>query len=150
MLAPTNRKSKINKETKKKQVIKSSIADSRNSFILWACTHSELQSKLKLMVDNCYSDKGTIQPIICAIGNDIFELKEYFVYFADIFYKFENIVKSIDICFKIFQVLDLQYPCDSKLVWTLIQQYFYDIKLKSDVKCGTLFALLNDLKILEN
>lgn len=150
LLTPTNRKIKINKQTNKKQVVKSSIADGRNSFLLWGCTHSELQSNLKSTIDNCYSDKSTIQPMICAIGNDIFDLKEYFVYFSNIFYKFENIVKSVDICFKLFQVLDLKYPCDSKLVWTLIQQYFYNIKLKSDEKSGSLSALLNDLNNLKS
>lgn len=102
------------------------------------------------MTDISYNDKNTIQPLICAIGNNIFDLTEFYVYFSDIFYKFENIVKCIDICFKIYHVLDLKYPCHCKLIWTLLQQYLYDIKLNCDEKSSSLSALLNDLKIFKN
>ncbi|XP_054744370.1 uncharacterized protein LOC129248779 [Anastrepha obliqua] len=108
VLIPTGRTYRTCKQTKKKHFIMYTIADSRNSFLLWAPTSSELQSKLKLMVDANYMDKSTIQPIICPIGLDY--CKEYYVYFADIFYKFDNLIKCIDVCFKTFHVLNLEYP----------------------------------------
>lgn len=149
LLVPTNRIYRIHPQSLKKKLVKSSIADSRNSFLLHASTHAELKSKIKVMVDNCYENKLTIQPIICAIGNDIFSLEEYFVYYFETLYKFDNIIKCIDICFKIFHVLDLKYPGECQLIWTLIQQYLYEIKTKYDLKCSSLSALVTDINNYE-
>ncbi|XP_036321085.1 uncharacterized protein LOC118736993 isoform X2 [Rhagoletis pomonella] len=146
VLVPTSREYKTCKQTKKQHLVKATIEDSRNSFLIWATTNCELQSKLKLMVDENYKGKSTIQPIICAIGMSLFESNEYFVYFANIFYKFDNVIKCIDVCFKIFHVLNLKYPSECKSIWFFVQQYFYDIALESHEKSTSLCAILSDLK----
>ncbi|XP_067613945.1 uncharacterized protein [Eurosta solidaginis] len=151
VLVPASRKYKGSKQTNKKHLVKPTIADSRNSFMICAATNSELQSKLKLMVDENYKDKDTIQPIICVIGENFFECKEYFVYFANIFYKFDNVIKCVDVCFKIFHVLNLKYPFECKSIWLFIQQFFYDFTLKSHEKSSTLCTVLNYIKkVIEN
>ncbi|XP_067625874.1 uncharacterized protein [Eurosta solidaginis] len=146
VLVPTGRQYKICPQSRKKVIIKPTISDSRNSFLIFACTQSELQAKVKLMVDEKFKDKNTVQPIICAVGLDAFELREYYIYFADIYYKFQNFVKCVDGCFKIFHVLNLKYPFECNLVWLLIQKYFYSINLKCNDKCASLCGILNDLE----
>ncbi|XP_017476004.1 PREDICTED: uncharacterized protein LOC108366200 isoform X1 [Rhagoletis zephyria] len=146
VLVPTSREYKTCKQTKKQHLVKATIEDSRNSFLIWATTNCELQSKLKLMVDENYKGKSTIQPIICAIGMSLLESNEYFVYFANIFYKFDNVIKCIDVCFKIFHVLNLKYPSECKSIWFFVQQYFYDIALESHEKSTSLCAILSDLR----
>lgn len=145
LLVPTSRKAESDIQKQKKKLKKYSISDSRNAFLLNKCTVSELKSTIKNWIDYNVTCGSTIQPLICAIGTDLFDLSSYYVYYFDTFYKLDNIIKCIDICFKTFHVLDLKYPEECSLVWTFIQNYFYDIHLKSDIKSTSLSALLADI-----
>lgn len=109
----------------------------------FATTREEIQQKINLCIDKSYSKKLTLQLFLCAVGDDHLTLREFYVYFSGIFYKLGNIVKSIDICFKIFQILDLEYPAPCKQVWVFIDQYFYTI---SKFKDSSVATFINDLK----
>lgn len=78
-------------------------------------------------MENCYKTKQKLQPCICIIGSSYVSVNEYDVYFFETYYKFANIVKSIDVCLKIFLVFNLKYPVQSELVWTFLEKYFFNI-----------------------
>ena len=59
--------------------------------------------------------------------------KEILIFFDKIKYKFTSIVKAVDICFKIYQVFNLEYPPAAFVVWSFIQSYFYKITTKFNV-----------------
>ncbi|XP_070073390.1 uncharacterized protein [Drosophila takahashii] len=126
--------------------LKYTIQDSRDHFIIFKSSVGELQSHLKVLTDENYKIKQPLQPIICCIGSSLYNFEKYFVYISGIFYELPNILKSVEICFKIFIVLNLKYPDPCCLVWTFIQQHFFDLNLKSDLKNRILSELLNDLK----
>lgn len=87
-----------------------------------------------------------MQPIICCVGSTRFDIEATYVYYADIFYKTDNIVIGLDICFKLFHVLDLEYPDECKNVWMFLQDFIYDIPLKDSDKNTTLATILTDIK----
>lgn len=89
--------------------------------------------------------KQTLQPLICIIEDECIDFKEFFVYYFNTYYKSPNIVKAVDLCFKIFHVFNLKYPVESVLVWTFLQNYIYDIHTKFDVKSSALISLISDL-----
>lgn len=62
-------------------------------------------------------DKIKVQPFIFIIGDDIFKIRELYIYFDIIIYKLHTLLKCIDVCFKIFIVFNMQYPADCKNVW---------------------------------
>jgi hypothetical protein len=66
-----------------------------------------------------------VQPFIIIVGPSLREIDSYYVVVDDVFYKLDNILKSIDICFKIFMVLDAEYPTESEQVWLFFQQCIY-------------------------
>lgn len=46
--------------------------------------------------------------------------------------KLESALKAIDICFKSFFSLHVNYPCECEQIWEFIQKFFYKINTKFD------------------
>lgn len=90
----------------------------------------------------------TLQPILCGVGTSYIELTDVYVFYANIFYKLPNIVQAVDVAFKIFQVLDLQYPLDCQTVWRFLQSYIYEFPLNNKEKDNILVTILNDIQTL--
>lgn len=145
LIIPTSKSYEIDKVTNSKRIIKTSIADARNSFLLLCANTSDLYTQIQNKVDSYYEKKQTLQPLICIIGDEYINSKEFFVYYFNTYYKFPNIVKAVDLCFKIFHVFNLKYPIESVLVWTFLQNYIYDIHTEFDVRSSALISLMSDL-----
>lgn len=108
---------------------------------------NDIHVQIQVQIDDCYKNNQSLHPLICVVstsGDDI--TKEYFVYYFDTFYKFSNIVKALDTCFKIFHTFNLQYPLRCVLVWTFFQKFIYEIQCSTDVKNPALEQLISDLK----
>lgn len=69
--------------------------------------------------------KQTVQPFIIIVGPTLRDIENYYVVVDDILYKLNNILQAVDICFKIFMVLDAQYPTECEQIWLFLQQYIY-------------------------
>lgn len=136
----------VSKKIVKNRTSKITIAESRNALFFFAPTHLELRSAIKNTIDCIFFKKRTVQPFMCGVGNSLMEIEEYFVYFAWTYYKFDNIIKSLDICFKIYHVLNLEYANDCKLIWLFLQEYFYEMPIASNDTCTSLSAFLGDLR----
>lgn len=76
--------------------------------------------------------KQTVQPFIIIVGLSLREIESYYVVVDDILYKLDNILRAIDICFKIFMVLDAQYPIECEQIWLFFQLYIYKQPTKHD------------------
>lgn len=145
VLKPTSRKC-ILIDNKKRKYQKVTIEDSKKAFLLYASTNSELNSKIKILVDECYAQKQTLQPFICAIGSSIFDFSEFYVYFGSIFYKLKDIKSCVDLSFKIFNSINIKYPQDCQLIWLFIQEYIFEEQVNINEKCTALSTILTDIK----
>ncbi|XP_029347718.1 uncharacterized protein LOC107883421 [Acyrthosiphon pisum] len=146
MIIPTSKSVEIDKVTKIKRITKTSIADARKSFMRLVSTTNDLYVQIQSEIENCYSMKTTLQPLICIIGDDYLTAKQFFVYYFNTYYKLPNIVKAVDVCLKIFHVFNLKYPMESELVWTFIQKCLYGIDTENDVKSSSVLSAISDLK----
>jgi len=63
-------------------------------------------------------------------------------------YKFDNVLKAFDQCFKAIQVLMTEYSYEAKGVWLFIQQAVYRISTKYDRKNLTVSALVKTFEAL--
>lgn len=86
------------------------------------------------------------QAYIIGVGDNISTVTYYLIVLDTIIYRTENIIKAIDIAFKMQFVLYIGYPQESHLVWLFIQNYFYDIKLQNDKQATAVTCLIRDLK----
>lgn len=91
------------------------------------------------------SSSLTIQPVVIVVGDDIYQIKEFFIYFDNILFKLPSFLETLSSCFKIFQVLNLHYPKACQGVWLFIQKYFFEITTKFDAQCQSpsVVTLLN-------
>eukprot|EP00102_Acyrthosiphon_pisum_P019773 XP_016656983.1 PREDICTED: uncharacterized protein LOC107882702 [Acyrthosiphon pisum] len=140
MLVPTSKTSYIDSEGKR-CVIKYSISDSQQSYVLIAQTAAELEALLNSKKVN----GNSIQPCLLIVGT-ISEPSQIMVYFDNIKYKVFSIVRAIDICFKIFHVFNLEYPIQSLDVWLFIQKFYFNIVSKYDKPCPLVNQIISELK----
>ncbi|KNC20639.1 hypothetical protein FF38_06891, partial [Lucilia cuprina] len=77
VLKPSSRKC-ILIDKKRRKYEKASVEDSKKSFLLYASNNSELNTKVKLLVDEYFAQKQSLQPFICAIGSSVFDLHEFY------------------------------------------------------------------------
>ncbi|XP_070068933.1 uncharacterized protein [Drosophila takahashii] len=140
VLPPTAR---IKRSDKLKRL---TVEDSRIAFVIWRPTVGEIETYLKEIIELRYLSKTTLQPIICLKGSSPYDITEYYLYVSSVFYKFDNILNCLDVCFKCFFVLNLKYPVECSLFWTFIQKFFYNIHLTTDLKSRSLSELLKELQ----
>ncbi|XP_060868106.1 uncharacterized protein LOC132943234 isoform X2 [Metopolophium dirhodum] len=124
----------------KKSVIKYSIKDSQNTFIIEASTPLELE----VIIEKLKKQENNIQPCILVVGS-LLNPKQIIVYFDDVKYKLFSVFKAIDICFKLFHVFNLEYPYESSNVWLFLQNYFYEINTKYDKSCSLVKQICSEL-----
>ncbi|CAH1733039.1 unnamed protein product, partial [Aphis gossypii] len=95
LLVPTTKK--VTRDDKgRKNIIKFSIKDSQNTFVVFCSTVSQAEE----LISNKYSLNMPIQPFILIIGTPL-QPKEIIVYFDTIKYKVFTVLRAIDVCFKI-------------------------------------------------
>lgn len=65
-------------------------------------------------------------------------------------YKVDTLIKAVDLCFKCYHSLHLEYPKKVECVWTFIQRYVYEIETKYDRKYVSVSTLISDIERLQN
>lgn len=144
-LLPPTVKHAVKADNNKKQIIKSTIKDSQDSFFIHVNVINDFDRKIDIYRNILINRKETLQPLIVGIGNDLLTLTEFIVFYDDIKYKFTNFIAALDCCFKIFYVLNLRHPKDSYNFWLFIQKYFYEIELPEDKVSPSVLCLIQDL-----
>jgi len=141
ILIPTNKKSSTDSQGKK-TIVKYSIQDLQNSFMMIAPTAVEIEEMLKRK----YNVGDTIQLCIIIVGT-VCDPLEILVYFYGIKYKVFSPIKALDICFKIVHVFNIEYPIESVNVWLFVQKLFYNIVNKYDKSCPLVNQIINEIKL---
>lgn len=126
-----------------KQRIKYTITDSQNAFTLLVDETGDIEQKLESKREICLQNGTCMQPLIIVVG-DHHKITNFFVALDNIKFQFNSYLSALDFCFKIFYVLNLEYPHECSLVWTFVQQYFFDIKL-DEYSYPTIDTFIGDL-----
>ncbi|XP_059222247.1 uncharacterized protein LOC106085717 isoform X2 [Stomoxys calcitrans] len=148
IIKPTARNITHDPVTNERKNAKVTMQESRNSFMILCQTQKELLSVIVQMKSDSDCNNEAFPPIIGCVGDSIYQITQYYVFYDDVCYEFGDILSCIDAAFKIFQILKIPFPKQCKSVWYFIQDYFFDMKLPNDEKTSSLTALFNDLKVL--
>lgn len=115
------------KSTKKRYT----VAQSKDAFI----KHHRTVAAYSERVADLIEKKLTMAPMVHIIGDgEQFEPSEIIVNYDGIRYEYFSLAKAIDICVRIYFVLNISYPPACELVWTFIEKYFYGDQLKEATK----------------
>ena len=64
-----------------------------------------------------------LQPYVIVVRETLDRTEDPYVNINKTMYSMEFSFKAIDICYKVFIVLNAKYPPGSELIWLLLQQY---------------------------
>lgn len=108
-----------------KSITRFTITDSQESFALRVQSYEEADH-----LRHRRSKNAPIQPFIITIGEDVTKITDSYVYFDGLKTPFQNFIRAVDICYKIYHLFNLQYPKASSTFWNFIQIYFFEINSK--------------------
>ena len=61
----------------------------------------------------------------------------------------ESPLQALDVCFKLYQALNAEYPATGLQLWNFIQRYVYNIHTTADVGSSSQDEVAVDLCIVE-
>lgn len=93
-----------------------------------------------------YELNVTLQPYIIVVGPTLAEISSFFVSVDKILYNVTSAFKAIDTCFKMFHVLNIEYPSASNHIWLLIQRELYSFTTKHDKNPSYILEIISALK----
>ncbi|XP_030848855.1 uncharacterized protein LOC115927278 [Strongylocentrotus purpuratus] len=74
------------------------------------------------------SSHGRNQPFILALGGHFCNPAQTFVVLEHHVLEQKSLVAAVDLCYKIFQIFDLQYPCQARAMWVVMDTIAFDVK----------------------
>lgn len=88
-----------------------------------------------------------LQPYMIFVQDSELEnnITDFYVIINNHFFKLESALKAVDICFKSFFSLNLNYPKESAQVWYFIQKFFFEIETKFDKNYQNINNIIHDL-----
>lgn len=81
------------------------------------------------------------------VGLDIKNITSSYVIIDQNLYKVPSVLKAIDICFKVFHVLHVQYPLECEQIWLFLQKAIYKISTTWDKKIPIVDTFLAELML---
>jgi hypothetical protein len=90
-----------------------------------------------------------MQPYVLAVGPTWECITHAHIIVDKVLYTCETVIEAAELCFKLFHAYHSDYPPESKHVWQLIQQGFYNLFLEDhDLNRQTIKKALANIGIL--
>jgi hypothetical protein len=105
---------------------------------------NDIKTTHEQKVNRAFINNLTVQPYIAIVGNieDASSVLNYYT----VIDKIETPIKALDICFKSFHALNLNYPPEAEQVRWFIQDYFFEIANVHKKKFVAVQTLIKDLQ----
>lgn len=142
-ILPSSARFENNSGKRRKKV---TIVDAQESFVLRVQTINDYRRQIDIVIDKYYSAGLTVQPFLIVEGISDVDIKGFYIFFNNNLLKCNSFIESIDICFKMFQVIALKYPNACQQAWQFIQKYIYDINTNFDLKSPNITSLIHFLR----
>ncbi|XP_048514049.1 uncharacterized protein LOC125501699 [Athalia rosae] len=124
---------------------KPSCAESINGFILHVKVPGDLEMARDQQREKMAKIKQPLQPYVIVLGPRLSAIEHSYVNVDETLYLVESPLKAVDICYKIFQVLNATYPPQSEQVWLFLQKYVYKRTTRWDKQVKSVIILTGKL-----
>lgn len=85
--------------------------------------------------------RTSVQPYIIVVG-EVENVSQSYVSIDEILYSTKSTLEALDVCFKAFHILQINYPDPSKHLWTLIQKGLYKFCTRWDASFSNIEHIL--------
>lgn len=123
-----------------KESWKPTISMSQQSFMRTVNGQQVMISDMKKRNMFCKKYGMSNHPVIFEIATCMGT--RYNVCIKDVCYKVESLVEGVAVAYKIFKILNIDFPLESKKVWKFIEHIFYS---KDDNISGNLLSIVSAL-----
>lgn len=83
--------------------------------------------------DKVQQYQKTLQPFVIIVGKDFQNITDTYVIVDKQPFRFDTVVRAVDVCFKVNFALNTEYQIQSKSLWLFLQQAVYNIRLQNDI-----------------
>ncbi|XP_071574491.1 uncharacterized protein [Temnothorax nylanderi] len=100
----------------------------QESFILHVKIIGDLEVQLRSRQEKLAQHCCDLQPLVAIVGPELPEIHQSFVVLGvRKYFEVDTPLKAIDVCFKVFHALHIQYPPECAQIWQFIQRAAYDM-----------------------
>ncbi|XP_031350570.1 uncharacterized protein LOC116176215 isoform X3 [Photinus pyralis] len=103
----------------------------QESFFMRISNFDELQEKRSSRRQKLSTYGISDQPYACVAGNLEAVNNFYIVVVNDVVYKVDSSIRALELLFKLYHALDVEYPAESEHIWLFIQEIVFNIKSRS-------------------
>lgn len=107
---------------------KPSYVDSQNTFLKFI-KDENIDKEIENRNTICQMRGIKWHPYIIGQGSSKRKIKFFYVVCHDIKMKVDNFVSALDLCMKLFILLQIPYPPESRAVWIVVNRLFYKINV---------------------
>lgn len=111
-----------------KSTVKPSVQECRSAFMTHITVGADLEPMLERQRQRMMKLKAPLQPYIILQGPTRDNIVASYVVFDSVVYKTESVLKSVDVCFKLYHALCAGYPPEANHIWHIFHLYVYEIK----------------------
>ncbi|KAK3912992.1 Acetyl-coenzyme A carboxylase carboxyl transferase subunit beta, chloroplastic, partial [Frankliniella fusca] len=123
---------------------KPNTQESVNGLLMHVKRIEDLESCIERTKSNCAKVGKPLQPFPVIVGPTENDITECFVVVNDIKYSVDNPLLAFDCAFKIYQVLNCNYPVQASYSWLFVQQALYKLSTKYDARIPSVERSVND------
>lgn len=131
---------------KKRKGLKPSFGDSQDTFLKYLGNVDDQDRIIENRNTQCVANGVKWHPYIMGRGDSRLCINQFYVTLKDLKYKADTFLSALDLCIKIFAVLKIPYPPESKAVWVFINKVFYNADV-AQLMSSRIFEHCNDLNL---
>lgn len=119
---------------------KPTVLMSQQSFLKGVNGQHVMLSNMAKRVEFCKKYGMKIHPVIFEITTCMGA--RYYVCIKDVCYKVESLVEGVDVAYKVFKILNVEFPLECRKVWKFIEHIFYG---EDENISGKLLSIVTDM-----
>lgn len=119
---------------------KPTVPSSQNSFLKTVNGERKMQKEMQSRNDFCKKNHIKNHPVIFEITTCMGI--RYSVCISNQYYKVESLIEAVDVSYKLYKTLNIDFPPESQKVWKFIAKIFYNV---DEHISGNLLSIISDL-----
>ncbi|KAJ8666418.1 hypothetical protein QAD02_008080 [Eretmocerus hayati] len=132
---------------KKKKFWKPTCTEARKGLVTHAKDEKDIPGMLAMRTAKLVAIKQPPLPFIIAVGEDLAQLKKFYVRLDSAMYKASSLLTALDMLMKISLVLHIRYPLASENICYSLQWGIYKINREGKQLISAVYNVLNRLKL---
>ncbi|KAB0790730.1 hypothetical protein PPYR_01501 [Photinus pyralis] len=131
------------RNSKKRGIWRPSRSEVQESFLFNVQEFAEASSIVERRKQKLHSYDLPLQPFGVIVGDDCQDVRAFYVFINGNKYTCESGIRCLELLYKSFHALNLEYPSESKHVWYFVQELVFKTSVSN--KVGSTSSVISDI-----